>query len=164
MSRWRELADKRRRAHAGQISPTVMRAQPPAAADARHLQAGKTRAPNAAMPKMPELPKIESPNVFGNFGNSGAGVAAKIRGTRSLTYWPCGIARSPIGPSLRHYLTPPSRAFGSSGGRRYSSPRGRQAGPNRGRLRVVGCAGGRLARYYWRRRHHPAVPRDEKAP
>src|SRR4029077_522780 len=100
MSRWRELADKRRRAHAGQISPTVMRAQPPAAADARHLQAGKTRAPNAAMPKMPELPKIESPNVFGNFGNSGAGVAAKIRGTRSLTYWPCGIARSPIGPSL----------------------------------------------------------------
>jgi hypothetical protein len=66
MSRWRELAEKRRQAYAGQIRA----AQPPAITDA---EAGDARATNTAAPKMPELPKVDPTNVSGNSGNFGTG-------------------------------------------------------------------------------------------
>ena len=68
MSRWRELAEKRRRAHAEQIRPTPMPAQQSPMADS---QVGPARAPDLPVPELPKLPKIITGSTFGIIGNSG---------------------------------------------------------------------------------------------
>jgi hypothetical protein len=99
MSRWHELAEKRRRAHADQIYPAPIPIRHPRIADSHRLQAAQSRAPDTPTPKMPKMPKIEPANIFDKFGNSCTGDGRRNAG--ATTFNPAALWPFPLSDGRR---------------------------------------------------------------